>query len=156
MSDWTLWSEQRPTDTAAAYRWRIPARVILGLEMRPEWTDKLSHVGMGYSDREWWPGCSHWDGCRRTVSAGLEWRPAADGETDILWGGLDLLPCPFTGQKPRVEFSGRWSGAPPYQPEYLSLTSWMVQSNGWRDARKMRDAWNRRADPAPGVSNEDR
>lgn len=141
---WTRWSIQRPAEQMLSYRWRIPARPILGLTMSPEWTGKLRLCGMGYSDAQYWPDCSDWDGYRRSVPAGLEWRVASDNEKDITWVGLDLLPCPFTGKRPVVSYHGRWIGAPPFCPEYLSIRSHMVESNGWREAARMRDAWNRR------------
>lgn len=144
--NWTLWAERRPEDTKALYRWRIPACKILGMDLRPEWSDKLRFVGMGYGDPEWWPPFSNWDGYRRTLPAGTEWRLAAEheAEDDIFWGGLDLLPSPFTGKPPKVGYCGQFIGAPPYRPDWLKITSHMVNSIGWKDARKMQDAWNTR------------
>jgi len=96
-------------------------------------------------ESEYWPSCSHWDGWNRSVPAGLEWRVAEPDEKDIYWGGLDLLPCPFTGKPPIVTYLGQWITAPAYCPEWLGIKSHMVDSLGWRDAAKMRDVWNTRA-----------
>lgn len=147
MSEWILWSVARPIDTKALYRWRICTAVILGLPMRPEWSEKLHKCGMGYAESEWWPLFSNWNGFQRSVHPKLEWRLAAENEPEgnVFWGGLDLLPCPFTGKQPVVDYKGRFIGSPPYQPEWLCIKSHMVSSVGWIDAAKMRDAWNMRA-----------
>lgn len=143
--EWVKWSDERPTDTKAVYRWRVSPRLILGTVLQPEWSDKLHFVGMGYADNEWWPPCSDWNGFRRSVDATLEWRMAESEGEPIARNGLHLLPCPFTGQRPKLSYTGRWVGAPPYLAESLSLESWMVRSHGWRDATKLAEAWNRRA-----------
>lgn len=144
-TDWTLWYERRPVDTQALYRWRIASRKICGMELRPEWSGKLHLCGMGYGASEWWPSGSHWDGYRRTMPKSLEWRlaKAEEPEGTIFWGGLDLLPCPFTGALPRVTYSGRWIGAPPWEVEYLNLKSYLVDTH-FRDANKLAAAWNQR------------
>lgn len=145
MSGWTRWADARPTDLKANYRWRVSARPILGLTLQPEWTDKLHLCGMGHAENDWWPPFSHWDGYRRTVDPSLEWRVAAPGEPDLFYGGLDLSPSPFTGLPPKIVKLGRWIGAPPYHVEWIGIKSYMVESLGWSDAGKMRDAWNKRS-----------
>ncbi len=147
MSDWTLWASQRPTDTTLPYRWRIHRSMILGLALRPEWTEKMTLRGT-LRENEYWPDCAHWTGWRNVVEDSLEWRVAQPDETHIHWGGLDLLPCPFTGKQPTITYKGRWIGAPAYHAEALYIKSWLVDSR-WEDAAKMRDAWNRRA---PGLT----
>ncbi|GGE36549.1 hypothetical protein GCM10007276_12550 [Agaricicola taiwanensis] len=142
---WTRWAVERPADTKAKYRWRIEPREILGMLLRPEWTDKLALCGMGYADAEWWPSFSDWNGYRRSVHPTLEWRLTEDDETDTYWGGLELLPSPFTGKPPVVSASTRYIGAPEYLVESLSLSSFMVKSHGWRDAAAMQRAWNTRS-----------
>lgn len=146
-SEWVRWADERPTDTKALYRWRIPTRKILGKELRPEWSEPLRLCGMGYADNEWWPGFSDWNGYRRTLPAGTEWRLAHKEETEksIFWGGFDLKLCPFTGKLPTIGYLGRYIGAPPYRPEWLSITSYLVHRNGWYEAQKLQDAWNTRA-----------
>ena len=145
-SPWTLWSEKRPENTKALYRWRIPARVVCGLLLRPEWTEKLALVGMGYDDNEWWPlSPSHWNGYKRTVPTGLEWRLAEEGETEPAWGGLDLLPDPWTGRPPRVSTKTRWIGAPIYEAEGFWLTHRFGSTGTWADVTKLAAAWNERA-----------
>lgn len=141
---WQLWSEVRPTDTKAKYRWRVPERMICKMLLRPEWTEELYLCGMGWGPQEWWPVFSRWDGYNRSVVSGLEWRLAKDDETEIFWGGLDLLPSPFTGKAPVVRCTTPYIGAAPYQAERLSIHSWMVESCGWADATKMQSTWNRR------------
>lgn len=145
---WRLWSEVRPTDTKAAYRWRVPERMICGMMLRPEWSGKLRLVGMGYDENEWWPGGSHWNGYVRTVANGLEWRFAEEGEVDPVYHGLELLPSPFTGRAPKVEPKTRYIGAAPYDVESFNLKSYLVTTYGWTDARAMQNAWNTRSTPS--------
>lgn len=145
---WTRWADARPTDHKIPYRWRVSPRVVLGLKMQPEWTERLQRCGMGYSDPEWWPVFSDWDGYRRTVDPTLEWRVALLGEDETVWHGLDLLPSPHTGLPPMIAAQLRWAGCPPYKASSLKLTSWMVNSGGWESAKEMAEAWNRRADAA--------
>jgi hypothetical protein len=156
---WTLWSEQRPSDHTLNYRWRVPAQKILGMELRPEWTEKMHLCGMGYADNEWWPPFSHWDGYNRTVPKGTEWRIATEDETDVYWGGLHMEPSPFSGMPPKIEYHGRFIGAPPYQPEWLKIVSPMIGFNTWTDAAKMQAAWNTRTPalrtPAPAPVSGD-
>lgn len=155
MNQWTLWSEIRPTDPTVTYRWRIPVKKICGMMLRPEWSSKLSLVGMGYAENEWWPLFSDWNGYTRSVKAGLEWRVAEPDEKGVLWSGLELSPCPFTGNAPRVSYVGRWSIAPPYEAESLGLHAWLVDRSGFRDASEMAITWNRRAS-APASLSEGR
>jgi len=103
---------------------------------------------MGYHN-EWWPPFSHWNGHQRSVDHSLEWRLAEAEEDSVEWVGLGLLPSPFTGEMPNVIFLGRWLGAPPYQPEWLGIRSYLVNSLGWTSALTMRDAWNRRPSEIP-------
>lgn len=138
---WTAWSKERPTDTGATYRWRLPERKILGAMLVPEWNDKLHCVGMGYADNEWWAGCSHWDGWNRTVPKGLEWRLATEDDPLITYGGLDLVPDPWTGRPPRVEPVGRWIAAPCYEIEAVYLRC-RFGSTRWESIPRMVAAWN--------------
>lgn len=144
--EWTFWSDKRPENTAALYRWRIPARKVCGVVLRPEWTEKLTLVGMGYSDNEWWPlSPSHWNGYVRTVPAGLEWRLAEEGEVEPTWEGLDLAPDPWTGLPPRVRTKTRWVAAPIYEAEGFWLEYRFGRTGTWSDVSKMVVAWNDRA-----------
>lgn len=158
---WTLWAEQRPTDTRAAYRWRIPERMILGAMLRPEWTAELRLCGMGYADSEWWPAGSHWDGYNRTVPAGLEWRLAEADETETVWGGLDLLPDPWTGKPPRVEVSTRYVAAPCWQAKSFSIKHrFGGLGPHWENVPAMVRAWNTRipaqdSTPNPNQGSEE-
>ena len=148
MDSWTLWSEQQPTDAKLVYRWRIPAQEILGLVMQPEWSEKL--FSPLCQPDIYFPSCARWDGWKWHIPNGLEWRVASpnepEGEKGVVWGGLDLLPCPFTGKLPTVIYHGRYIGAPPYHAEWLGITSfsyvfswYIVRSIGWRQkyARRM-------------------
>lgn len=145
--DWTLWNERRPTDKEKVYQWRVSPRLILGLEMQPEWSGKLRLCGMGLRDSEWWPPFSSWDGYRRTVDSTLEWRESDVPDEPTKWNGLDLLPCPFTGASPTIVAHGQYIGAPPYKLQWIGVRSFMIDSLGWTSAQKMADAWNTR--PAP-------
>lgn len=151
MDSWMLWSEQRPTDAKIVYRWRIPAQEILGLVMQPEWSDKI--FSPLCQPDIYCPSCAKWDGWKWHIPKGLEWRVASpdepEGEKGVVWGGLDLLPCPFTGKLPTVIYHGRYIGAPPYHAEWIGIASHIIRSIGWHSAKDMRDAWNMRYIPEP-------
>lgn len=155
---WTRWYSQRPPDPEDGkprplYWWRVGECKILDLVLSPEWTGKLSFCGMGYSPGEWWPPHSHWDGYNRTVPKNTEWALASLDPTPeqlrastVVWRGLELEPCPWSGKPPAVEYGGRWIGAAPYQCESLSLrTRW--GTTRWTSAERMRNAWNSRYAP---------
>ena len=152
---WVKCSSQRPPNRSGSFRFRITAE-ILGLELAPEWTEEMHLCGMGHSEREWWPlSTQHWDGYRRYFTGDFEWRELTDKEAEvegqnIVWHGLDLLPSPFTGKPPVVGYHGRWIGAPPNKAEWLSLKSHMVDSIGWRNAARMKKAWNTRPEHLKG------
>lgn len=144
MSGWRLWKEEKATDPTKLYRWRVSKRLILGMELQPEWGDKLSLI-LGMGCNEYWPPYSDWNGYKRTLDKTLEWREALPGELGIQWNGLELLPSPFTGKQPNIIYSGRWVTAPPYQPEWLGIRSYLVESLGWTIAADMQRTWNTRA-----------
>lgn len=91
MGEWTLWSVARPIDTKALYRWRICSAVILGLPMRPEWSEKLHKMWNGLRGNEWWPTFSNWNGYQRSVHPKLEWRLAAENEQEGNVFGAGLI-----------------------------------------------------------------
>lgn len=147
---WTLWSDQRPPNECGTFRYRVRAN-ILGIVVMPEWSERMSLCGMGYADSEWWPltPC-HWDGYQRYIThKGLEWsEPRDDDPKGVIWGGINLLPCPFTGAQPTIVAYGRYIGAPIWHSEALSISSPAVPSRRWTDAKAMCAAWNRRYVPA--------
>jgi hypothetical protein len=146
---WTKWSERRPPNASGAFRFRCHCEV-LGLLLTPEWTEKMTLCGMGYSDPEWWPLSScHWDGYRRYIThAGLEWSEAqADDPDGVVWGGLDLSQCPFTGEAAKIKAHGRYIGAPIWHTEAMSVGSSAVPFRRFTDAKKLVEFWNRRALP---------
>lgn len=150
---WTRWSDSRPPNAPGKYRYRVKAN-ILGLDLTPEWTETMSLCGMGYGENEWWPlTLCHWDGYRRQITApNLEWSEQQETDTDaIIWGGLDLLPCPFTGAAPTVKAQGRYIGAPLWHSEALWISSPSVPQRRFTDAKSMVAAWNRRS-PDPELS----
>lgn len=114
--------------------------------MQPEWSDKI--FSFPCKPDIYCPSCAKWDGWNWHIPNGLEWRVASpdepEGEKGVVWGGLDLLPCPFTGKLPTVIYHGRYIGAPPYHAEWLGIESYIVRSIGWYSAKDMRDAWNTR------------
>ena len=142
--EWKRWYDERPTDHTLTYRWRVPAREICGLVLRPEWSGKLTLCGMGYGEHEYWPDCSRWDGYNRTVEPNLEWRLANDDEVDVAWNGFDLLPDPWTGNPPCVTFNTSWIHAPVYEVESFGLKFAMGRTLGWTNAKKLQEAWNTR------------
>lgn len=145
---WTLWAEQRPPNEAGAYRYRATFD-LLGLTVTAEWTEKMSLCGMGYGDSEWWPlSPCYWDGYRRYIThKGLMWSPLEDGEESkgVVWYGFDLLPCPFTGEQPVIDVSGRYMGAPLWESEAVWVGSRAVPKRRWSNAVALRDNWNTRA-----------
>ncbi|EPX84749.1 hypothetical protein [Salipiger mucosus] len=147
--EWMRCREHRPPNEPGEIRVRVTEE-ILGLVMTPEWTTEMRLCGMGFGESEWWPNeLCHWNGSRRRFIADYEWRPVLDGDPKgIIWHGLDMLDCPFTGKQPEVGYLGRWIGAPPNRAEWLSLRSHLVDRNGFIDAARMRDAWNQRV-PQP-------
>ena len=149
--EWTLWSDQRPPNAGGSYRYRATFP-LLGLTVTAEWTAEMRLCGMGYGDNEWWPQhLHHWDGYRRYIThKGLEWSPlqASDPE-GIVWHGIDLLPCPFTGRSPTIEPSGQFIGAPLWRTGAVWLSSPGVPKRRWIDAKKMQASWNTRVPAAP-------
>lgn len=145
-TDWIKWSDQRPPNKPGVYRWRTTT-TIFGKELTPEWTEKLSRCGMGYGEDEYWPvSSSDWTGSYRRMTSDIEWRELTESDPDhIVWGGMNLLPCPFTGKTPIVHYHGRYVTAPPYMPEYLILQHWLGNKM-FNDVPAMETAWNTRAD----------
>lgn len=144
--EWTLWSDQRPPNAPGEYRYRATF-ALLGLTVTAEWTEKMHLCGMGYADSEWWPlSPCHWNGYSRYMThKGLEWSPlqAYDPE-GIVWTGLDLLPCPFSGTSPTLKAHGCFIGAPLWQSEAVSISSPGVPARRWTDAKAMQASWNTR------------
>lgn len=144
--EWIKWRDRRPPNEAGAYRYRCQCE-ILGMVLRPEWTEEMRLVGMGYSDNEWWPlSPCYWDGYRRYIThEGLEWSELReDDPNEIVWGGLYLLPCPFTGNPAKVEAVGRYIGAPLWRSEALYIGSAGVPKRRFTKAQTMVDVWNTR------------
>lgn len=148
---WTKWLDKRTPTDDKMYRFRAYAN-ILGTDMWVEWSEKQQLCGMGYSDSEYWPPtmpCT-WDGYRRYITnKTLEWSELIDTDSkdsdDVAYHGLNLLPCPFTGKKPKVVCLHRYFGAAPYELDWIGIESYLVNSIGWKDVKKMEDAWNKRA-----------
>lgn len=143
---WKRWYDERPSDHTLLYMWRVSPRKLFNKILQPEWTAKMHYCGMGYSENEWWPSCSNWDGYSRTVDQTLEWRVAEEGEEEgyVNYIGLDLRPDPFTGLQPKIDYKGIWISAPPYKAESLTIDHYWGTSYGWHDANKLEAAWNRR------------
>ena len=147
--EWTRWSEQRPPNAPGSYRYRASFD-LLGIPVAAEWEEEMRLCGMGYADSEYWPLRScYWNGYRRYITIdNLEWSVVqAYDSPEIEWFGLDLLPCPFSGQPPRIEASGQYIGAPLWRTEAVWLSSSHVPKRRWTDAVAMRDTWNTRAAP---------
>lgn len=144
---WTKWSDRRPPNAPGEYRYRCSCDV-LGMVLTPEWTEKMSLCGMGYGDAEWWPlSPCYWDGYNRYIThEGLEWsEPDPADPEGVVWGGLELLPCPFTGNTAQVKAHGRYIGAPIWHTEAISVGSPAVPFRRFTDTKKMVEFWNRRA-----------
>lgn len=147
---WTLWSDSRPPNASGSYRYRCRCE-ILGLVLTPEWTEKMTLCGMGHGDSEWWPlSPCHWDGYQRYIThAGLEWSEISPNDPEgVVWGGLDMLPCPFTGAPPRIQAHGRYIGAPLWHSEAISVGSRAVASRRFTSTKAMVEAWNTRVPAA--------
>lgn len=143
---WTLWYNERPTDHTIKYRWRLAEpRTICGKMLQPEWTDELVLCGMGYGPSEYWPEFSDWNGYVRSVPKNLEWRKMIEGESqETIYHGFNFLPCPFTGNQPKVQLYDSWVGAGPWIGRQMSISSYLVKSVGWYNANDMEKAWNTR------------
>jgi hypothetical protein len=151
--EWTLWSDQRCPNERGEFRFRASFK-FLGLPVTAEWTEKMHFCGMGYDEGQWWPvRLCHWDGYRRYITIDkLYWSPVqACGPEGIVWHGIDLLPCPFTGKAPTLEPVGQFIGAPLWRSEAVYISSPGVPKRRWTDAVKMQAAWNTRA---KGQSND--
>lgn len=146
---WEFWSDSKPTNIALLYRFRIPRREILSLEMQPEWTSSLKQLPWDKSllIPEFIP---IWQKKKEfgEIPQGLEWRVATESEPEysVSWHGLDLLPCPFTGEEPLVSYSGSRILCPPYEATIISIQTTMVAQISWTNAKQLRDAWNTRYD----------
>lgn len=148
--EWTRWSDQRPPNERGSYRYRATFP-FLGLTVTAEWTEEMRLCGMGYGDSEWWPitPC-HWNGYSRYITnPTLEWSSVQAYDDDgIVWHGLDLLPCPFTGKRPKLEAQGSYIGAPLWRSEAVWISSPGVPKRRWTDAKAMQKSWNTRAPAA--------
>ena len=146
MSEWKLWTKERPKDFSKLYRFRVSWQNVLGLELRPEWTDRLIPDPSYDRKPPYYPSTFNYRAslCKRTD---IEWREAIpdepEGHGGVFWNGLDLLPCPFTGKIPVVEYSTRHWTAPPFEAEkiWLKTDYFKITAN---DARELRDIWNTR------------
>lgn len=146
---WTKWLEKRTPNDDKTYRFRAFAN-ILGTDMFVEWSEKQRFCGMGYAEGEYWPSNpSTWDGYRRYITnKSLEWSELTESdstdEEDVIYHGLNLLPCPFTGKKPKVVFLPRYFGAAPYELDWIGIESYLVKSLGWKNCEEMCKVWNKR------------
>ena len=139
------WYDERPKNEYGVYRFKTGYKNILGMQLMPEWTEEMHCCGMGHGNPEWWPLFSYWDGWNRTVPDDLEWRELEENESkkdkNLIYHGLNLLNCPFTGKQPKIDYHGR----SPYYVDWLSIKSHLVDSYGWRDAKEMENVWNKRS-----------
>lgn len=150
---WTDWESARPT-TKGLYWWRVEPRIYGGLTLRPEWVAPLSLCGMGYADSQLWPEFSRWDGRRRTVPAGTQWRPADETakKGQFVFAGLDLNPCPFCGSSPTFGWhhksndGGIFVCSAPYQANSFKVQCGcgLAGSYSRADLKGLVDQWNRR------------
>lgn len=144
--EWTRWSDQRPPNARGVYRYRASFD-LLGLPVTAEWEEEMHLCGMGYSDSEWWPlSPCYWNGYRRYITNDtLEWSSVRSyDQPGVLWQGLDLLPCPFTGKAPTVSAQGKYIGAPLWQSEAVWIGSPAVPKRRFTNAKAMVAAWNTR------------
>lgn len=141
--DWRDWPVDRPEGRALCW-WRVAPRMIGEIEWRPEWVEKTLFVGMGHNPGEWWPPMSHWDGYKRTLPAGLQWRPADENETGSLVVPILTLPCPICGSPPKWSIGTPWIGAAPHLANKFSIGCCFAHLKYWEDLPKMVARWNAR------------
>ncbi len=147
--EWRNWPENRPEGKALCW-WRVAPRMIGAIEWRPEWVDETHFVGMGYSANEWWPPMSNWDGYKRTLPKGLQWRPAREDERKSLVVPIDVAPCPICGSAPHWDVSGSWATAAPYLATQFTIGHCFARLQYFTDLPKMLARWNKR-EPASGL-----
>jgi hypothetical protein len=140
---WEKWKVERTPDDNRVYRFRTYANV-LGTDMWVEWSEQQCLCGMGFYASQYWPiGPCYWDGYRRYMTSDIEWSESIDGDSkEVIFHGLNLLPCPFTGKPPKVLHFTRRA---PYQLEWIGIESHMVKSTCWGNVKEMCEAWNMRS-----------
>ncbi len=146
---WTKWSDKRTPEDGNIYRFRVATKV-LGMDMVVEWSEEQRSCGMGYGEPRYWPltPC-HWDGYRRyMINNNIEWSFLQEGDSkdskDVIFHGLNLIPCPFTGKQPKVRWFGRYCSSPPFILEWIGVQSHIIDFTR-RDANELQKLWNQRA-----------
>ena len=153
---WKSYAEEQPP--AGRFWWRVaPSYYSRWGGRRVEFVDVMRRRGNGHKPDIFSPGFDHWDGFRVTVPDGAEWAPAdedsiqRDPQAALLdhhhfhVPGLDLKSCPFCGKTPRIEWAGRWIGAPIWQVEHFSLKCCIPKIEFWRgDFDVLVNHWNTR------------
>lgn len=147
---WREYGAEKPT-AAGVYEWRVPSARVAGLTVRC-----LAHFEMrnaGYQ-KVLSPAFDYWDGYRLHVPAGTEWREAAEGhglkqyeQRFVCAEGVELEPCPFCRQVPKLVGIERASGggvycssdAHRYNSFWLECCSW-AKSPHFSDPRKLAEA----------------
>jgi hypothetical protein len=109
--------------------------------------------GMGYRDPEPWPNMSNWDGYKRTVPAGLEWRLGTPDNIRPLYSlpGIVVFACPFCGQTPHIMAWDRPAGGgarlytAPFRPTHFAIrcSCGMGQIIETRDLQASLKLWNK-------------
>ena len=148
--EFKAWADCRPPDARSVVLLR--AKMARFPDITVEWLSEMTLHGMGYAKSQFWPsGLSSWDGYKRTVPDGVEWKPANETgkiRYSVNYIGLGLLSCPFCGKPPEVN-SGQWHG------RALSLTYHPIFDNQFRvlccnglnirgDLSQIRKIWNTR------------
>jgi hypothetical protein len=114
--------------------------------------------GNGYAPDILSPDFDHWDGYRVSLPKGVEWKPVVEDEIiafpkpHCLDGeffkvpDLNLKPCPFCGDAPKIRWHGRWIAAPIWEVESFSIRCCVAKIEFWKgDFDKLVERWNARS-----------
>jgi hypothetical protein len=150
MNGWKNFSGERPG--LGVYWFRIPPFNFNNESVSIEFVMKTSLHGMGHSTPEIWPGFSSWNGYRRSVPSGTQWKECEKGEKDGLFiiTSANFNECPFCGKHVLLSYAPRWIGAPPFKAEYYSIQCsgcGIPRINRFTSILRAEAAWNRRAMP---------
>jgi len=154
-----LWSEQKPRDLhkGQLLLWRTEHKKF-SLKMRM--TGLVREMNNGWADtKHLLPPMTRWDGYKHLIPADLEWSadvPEHISEIEftaqtayrvnqlVSVDGIELKPCPFSGQPATWNSSDGFIGSMAYQDRQFSVGG-MLRTGYFTSPQKCADFWNQRA-----------